>query len=181
VPAGRTATGLPFGVTFIAPGNADAALAGLGQAWCGETPAAVLRSPATEATLRLAVVGAHLSGLPLNSQLTERGATLVAATTTAPHYRLYALPGTTPPKPGLQRVGHGEAQAGAAIAVEVWAMPQAAVGSFLALIPAPLGLGSIELADGSPVHGFLCEAHALVGAVDISAHGGWRAYLKSRA
>jgi allophanate hydrolase len=125
------------------------------------------------------VVGAHLSGLPLNSQLTERGATLVAATTTAAAYRLHALPGTTPPKPGLQRVATGALPAGAAIAVEVWAMPQSAVGSFLALIPPPLGLGSIELADGSTVHGFLCEAHALAGAQDISHHGGWRAYLQS--
>jgi allophanate hydrolase len=181
VPAGTTATGLPFGVTFIAPGNADAALAHVGAAWCGESPAAALRSPATEATLRLAVVGAHLSGLPLNSQLTERGARLLATTSTAARYRLHALPGTTPPKPGLQRVGPGDAKGGAAIAVEVWAMPQVAVGSFLALIPAPLGLGSVELADGSTVHGFLCEAHALAGAADISEHGGWRAYLQSRA
>jgi allophanate hydrolase len=121
------------------------------------------------------VVGAHLSGLPLNGQLVERGAHLVQATRTAPLYRLYALPGTTPPKPGLQRVAEG----GAAIEVEVWAMPQAAVGSFLALIPAPLGLGSLLLADGSAVHGFLCEAHALAQAHDITAHGGWRAYLAS--
>ncbi len=173
VPAGHTGCGLPFGVTFIAPGHFDAALAGLGGAWCGEAPAAALRSPATEATLKLAVVGAHLSGLPLNGQLTKRGATLLHSTTTAAAYRLYALPGTTPPKPGLLRVAAG----GVAVAVEVWAMPQTAVGSFLALIPPPLGLGSIELADGSPVHGFLCEAHALAGATDISQHGGWRAYL----
>jgi len=119
------------------------------------------------------VVGAHLSGLPLNSQLVERGAHCVAATTTTPSYRLHALPGTTPPKPGLQRVTTG----GAAIELEVWAMPMTAVGSFLALIPAPLGLGSIELADGRQVHGFLCEAHALQGARDITHFGGWRAYL----
>ncbi|MEO6745109.1 MAG: allophanate hydrolase [Caldimonas sp.] len=131
--------------------------------------------PASRPTLPIAVVGAHLSGLPLNSQLVERGATLRETTQTAPHYRLYALPGTTPPKPGLLRVPDG----GVAIAVEVWDMPTDAVGSFLALIPAPLGLGSIELADGGHVHGFLCEAHALTGAADISAHGGWRAYLAS--
>jgi allophanate hydrolase len=129
------------------------------------------------ATLPIAVVGAHLSGLPLNGQLTERGATLLQATTTAAAYRLYALPGTTPPKPGLQRVPAGES--GAAIAVEIWSVPQSAVGSFLALIPPPLGLGSVELADGRHVHGFLCEAHALAGAIDISAHGSWRAYLQS--
>ena len=185
VPAGFTDRGLPFGVTLIGPGGADAALARWGQRWtqagsAAPAPAEVrptppMRWPATEPTIPIAVVGAHLSGLPLNGQLVERGAHLVQATRTAPLYRLYALPGTTPPKPGLQRVAEG----GCAIEVEVWAMPQAAVGSFLALIPAPLGLGSLQLADGTPVHGFLCEAHALAQADDITAHGGWRAYLAS--
>jgi allophanate hydrolase len=179
VPAGITVTGLPFGVTFIAPGNFDAALAGLGAQWCAESDSAPPTRPAVAATLPIAVVGAHLSGLPPNGQLTERGATLLQATITAAAYRLYALPGTTPPKPGLQRVAPGES--GSAIAVEIWDLPQAAVGSFLALIPPPLGLGSVELADGRHVHGFLCEAHALAGALDISAHGGWRAYLQSLA
>jgi allophanate hydrolase len=177
LPAGRTTSGLPFGVTFIAPGNFDAALARWGAQWCEESASRALAAPASEAVLPLAVVGAHLSGLPLNGQLTERGATLLSSTTTAASYRLYALPGTSPPKPGLQRVAMG----GSAIEVEVWAVPQSAVGGFLAQIPAPLGLGSIELADGSQVHGFLCEAHALAGAEDISQHGGWRNYLKSRA
>jgi allophanate hydrolase len=175
VPAGLTPAGLPFGVTFIGPANADAALAQLGRAWCGEAPSAGLRQPAAEPTLALAVVGAHLSGLPLNGQLTERGATLVEATTTAPCYRLYALPGTVPAKPGLEKTAIG----GGAIAVEVWAMPIPAVGGFLALIPPPLGLGSIELADGRHVHGFLCESHALMGAREITEMGGWRAYLQS--
>jgi allophanate hydrolase len=177
VPAGRTDRGLPFGVTFIGPAGHDAALAATGQAWTA-APAATgpLRAPAGEPVLPIAVVGAHLSGLPLNGQLTERRATLVRRTRTAPCYRLHELPGTVPPKPGLQRV----AQGGAAIELEVWAMPQADVGSFLALIPAPLGLGSLELEDGSTVHGFLCEAHALAGARDITAHGGWRAWLAAR-
>jgi allophanate hydrolase len=176
LPAGRTPGGLPFGVTAIAPGGFDVALL---QAWRGWASAAtgVMPLPAVQATLPLAVVGAHLSGLPLNGQLRERGATLVEATTTAPHYRLHALPGTTPPKPGLQRVAEG----GQAIALEVWAMPMHQVGSFLALIPPPLGLGSVQLADGRHVHGFVCEAHALAGAQDISHHGGWRAYLASLA
>jgi allophanate hydrolase len=134
-----------------------------------------LRRPQAEATMPIAVVGAHLSGLPLNGQLRERGATLLEATVTAPGYRLYALPGTTPPKPGLLRVADG----GASIAVEVWSVPQSALGSFLALIPPPLGLGSIELIDGRLAHGFLCEPHALVGARDITSFGGWRAYLRS--
>jgi allophanate hydrolase len=201
VPAGFTATaapggpavGLPFGITFIAAANADAALARFGAQWqramdlplggsrrhLEDLPATAAAgpAPAAEPTLALAVVGAHLSGLPLNGQLTERGASLLEATTTAPRYRLHALPGTTPPKPGLVRAAGGDD--GHAIAVEVWALPQRAVGSFLALIPPPLGLGSIELADGRWVHGFLCESHALAGAPDVSAFGGWRAYVAS--
>lgn len=176
LPAGTTPGGLPFGVTAIARGGLDAALLRAWRHWApGVEP--VLPSgpsPAVQPALPIAVVGAHLSGLPLNGQLTERGATLLEATRTAPAYRLYALPGTTPPKPGLLRVAEG----GAAIEVEVWALPQHAVGSFLALIPAPLGLGSVQLADGRQVHGFLCEPHALQGARDISAWGGWRAYLE---
>ncbi|WP_043113021.1 allophanate hydrolase-related protein, partial [Pseudacidovorax intermedius] len=125
----------------------------------------------------IAVVGAHLTGMPLNHQLIARGAVLVEATTTAPHYRLYALPGTTPPKPGLQR----EPGNGVPIALEVWSVPRAEVGAFLAQIPPPLGLGSVELADGRWVHSFICEAHALQGAEDVSAHGGWRAYIASRS
>ena len=190
VPGGFTAHGLPFGVTFIAPGHADAALARWGRTWQGaqalplgatqrlfvaqESPTTW---PASVETLPIAVVGAHLSGLALNGQLTERGATLHQATRTAPHYRLFALPGTTPPKPGLVRSAEG----GAGIAVEVWDMPVSAVGSLLALIPPPLGLGSIELADGRWVHGFLCEAHALAGAPEATSFGGWRSYLASLA
>jgi allophanate hydrolase len=109
----------------------------------------------------------------LNGQLVERGATLRESTRTAARYRLYALPGTTPPKPGLQRVADG----GSAIDVEVWDLPVAQLGSFVAMIPPPLCMGSVELADGRFVHGFLCEAHALADARDISRFGGWRAYL----
>jgi len=192
LPASVKPDGLPFGVTFIAAGGFDAALARLGRRWAalrqqplGATgvqrplppgPAAPQGPwPASEPTLPLAVVGAHLSGLPLNGQLLERGARLRARTSTAPHYRLYALPGTTPPKPGLLRTpGSGQA-----IEIEVWDMPRARLGSFLALIASPLGLGSIELTDGTQVHGFLCEPFALEGARDISHFGGWRAYLAS--
>lgn len=175
LPAGRAAQGLPFGVTMIARGGFDAALANAWRHWAAGPALPAGPQPATEAMLPLAVVGAHLSGLPLNGQLVERGATLLQATTTAPHYRLFALPDTTPPKPGLLRVADG----GHAIALEVWAVPMHAVGSFLALIPPPLGLGSVQLADGRHVHGFICEALALQGARDVSAFGGWRAYLQS--
>jgi allophanate hydrolase len=190
LPSGTAAAGLPFGVTFIGQAHADAALARWGQQWqartglplgaTGRTPGAATAQPLwplSKPTLPLAVVGAHLSGLPLNSQLLERGAVLRQATTTAPAYRLYALPGTTPPKPGLVRVAEG----GASLAVEVWDMPLNQLGSFLALIPQPLGLGTLELADGSTVHGFLCENIAVQDARDISSFGGWRAFLAAAA
>lgn len=194
VPSSLRADGLPFGITLIGPCGSDLALAELGQRYhhatglaqgaTGEPLPAPRPIPGLAAagadTLPIAVVGAHLSGMPLNGQLTERGATLLRATTTANAYRLHALPGTVPPKPGLQRVADGEGE-GAAIALEVWAVPLAQVGSFLALIPPPLGLGSVELADGSWVKGFICEGHALAGALDVTAHGGWRAYVASRA
>lgn len=194
LPAGRTAAGLPFGITVIGAARHDAALAAWGSDWqasldlplgglavrpseLASADATLLRAPAVRASLPIAVVGAHLSGMPLNGQLTERGARLLQATQTAARYRLFALPGTTPPKPGLQRCAEGEP--GHAIAVEVWDMPLDQLGSFLALIPAPLGLGSLELADGRTVHGFICEGHALKRAPDVSAFGGWRSYVQS--
>ena len=192
LPSRVAADGIPFGVTFIAPGGADAALARWGLDWeragpttlgarLRETRAAdraPVRMPLSAPVLQLAVVGAHLQGMPLHAQLTERGCRLMARTRTAAAYRLFALANTTPPKPGLARVA--ETQPGHAIDVEVYDMPQDKVGSFLALIPPPLGLGSVELADGRWVKGFICEAHALAGALDISAHGGWRAWQASR-
>jgi allophanate hydrolase len=187
VPSSIRPDGLPFGITLVGPCGSDWQLAELGQRYhpaTGLTQGALGEAlPAMQAlggagqlpSLPLAVVGAHLSGMPLNSQLTERGARLAQSTHTAAHYRLYALPGTTPPKPGLRRV----AGQGAAIAVEVWDMPLQHVGSFLALIPPPLGLGKLELADGSWVTGFICEGHALDNALDVTEHGGWRAYMAS--
>ncbi len=127
-------------------------------------------------TMLIAVVGAHLKGQPLNAQLTERNATLIAEAQTAPHYRLYALKGTVPPKPGLERVEDGK---GHRIEVEIWEMPIENVGSFLKLVPSPLGIGTIQLENGNVVKGFICEPLALKDAVDISHHGGWRAYLRT--
>ena len=190
VPSSLRADGLPFGVTLIGPCGSDWQLAGLGQRLHQSTglkqgstglnlpKGQSIRAPAapkTEAMMAVAVVGAHLTGMPLNGQLTERGARLVQTTSTAAHYRLYALPNTTPPKPGLKRV----TAKGAAIAVEVWDMPVSQLGSFLALIPAPLGLGKVELTDGSWVTGFICEGFALDAAQDVTTHGGWRAYIQS--
>ena len=162
IPAGTRASGVPFGVQLIAPPLRDALLCAIG----GRLEAR---------TRRLAVVGAHLDGQPLNHQLTSRGARLVATTATAPEYRLVALPGTVPPKPGLARTPDG----GAAIEVEVWELGEAEFGSFVAEVPPPLAIGTLALADGSRVSGFVCEPWALDGAEDISRHGGWRAYLAS--
>lgn len=188
VPSSLRDDGLPFGITLIGPCASDWQLAELGQRYHHATglplgatgkalpapqPIAGLRD---EPMVRVAVVGAHLSGMPLNGQLSERGARLLTAAETAPHYRLFALPGTTPPKPGLVRVTDG---AGGRIAVEIWEMPTAQYGSFVALIPAPLGIGMLELADGSLVQGFVCEGHATHGATDITHMGGWRTYIAS--
>jgi len=123
------------------------------------------------------VVGAHLSGMPLNGELTRRGATFLRAARTAPEYRLYALNGGPPQRPGLLRASAG----GCAIAVEVWALDRAAFGDFVATIPAPLGIGTLRLDDGTSVLGFLCEAAATEDARDITAAGGWRAYVASLA
>lgn len=188
VPSSLRPDGLPFGITLVGPCGSDLQLAELGQRYHHATGLAqgatgeALPPPAdlglaAPAMVKVAVVGAHLSGMPLNGQLTERGAVLLEKTHTAAQYRLYALPGTVPPKPGMVRVPPAE---GAAIAVEVWQMPLAQYGSFVALIPAPLGIGSLQLADGSSVQGFLCEALAIEGATDITHLGGWRRYIESR-
>ena len=124
--------------------------------------------------MRIAVVGAHLSGGPLNHQLTSRGATFVTTTRTAPVYRLFALP-TEPPKPGLLRVAAGAPQAGA-VDVEVWELEPAGFGSFVDEIPSPLGIGRVLLEDGTDVAGFVCEPFAIDGADEITHFGGWRAY-----
>jgi allophanate hydrolase len=176
VPAGVRPNGLPFGISLIAPAFHDEMLCALGMRWQGE------RGPVVGATsvarpVRLAVVGAHLSGQPLNRELVDRQARLVRAGRTAREYRLYALAGTTPPKPGLVRVTDGT---GEGIEVEVWELSEAGFGSLVAAVPAPLAIGTVTLADGEPVKGFLCEAHAIQGAEDISAWGGWRAYRAGR-
>jgi allophanate hydrolase len=123
--------------------------------------------------IALAVAGAHLSGFPLNEQLTGLGATLVGTFKTSPGYRLFALANTVPPKPGLVR---DPAFAGAGIEVEVWSLSPVAFGSFVAALPAPMGIGRVTLADGTDVAGFICERYALDGATEITAYGGWRAY-----
>ncbi|APW37729.1 allophanate hydrolase [Rhodoferax koreense] len=191
VPSTMRPDGLPFGITFIGPCGSDWQLADLGQRYHHSTgltqgatgealppaqPIAGIKAASEVPMIRVAVVGAHLSGMPLNGQLTERGASLERTTETAPDYRLYALPNTVPPKPGLLRVAPGQ---GSRIAVEVWRMPAALYGSFVALIPHPLGIGTLSLADGSSVQGFICEPLALAGARDVSEFGGWRAYIAS--
>ena len=171
IPAGTTADGVPFGVNLFGRAFTDGALAGVAAALAGEPAILVPSAP----LVSVAVVGAHLTGQPLNHQLTSRSARLCSTTLTAPVYRLHAL-ATVPPKPGLVRMTDGS---GASIEVEVWQLTDEAFGSFVAEIPAPLGIGELQLADGSTVRGFICEPYALAGSPDITAFGGWRAYRAS--
>jgi allophanate hydrolase len=162
VPAGAV-DGLPFGVMLTGPAFADRALA-------------QLADRISAAAIDILVVGAHLRGQPLNHQLVTVGGSFVAEVQTQNVYHLYALP-TIPPKPGLLRV----ASDGTSIVGEVWRLPAAGFGAFVASLPEPMAIGSVQLADGSRVSGFLCEPAALTDASDISRFGGWRAYLGSRA
>lgn len=179
VPAGFQNDGLPFGITLVAPAHQDAPLLHLAARFCNDALADVQVTAAQGGRVHVAVCGAHLAGLPLNHQLTRRGAHLVALTRSSPDYKLYALPGGPPYRPGMVRVKKGEA--GSAIEVEVWEMAAREFGSFVAGIPAPLGIGTLTLADGETVQGFVCEQYAVADAEDITRYGGWRAYLSSRA
>jgi allophanate hydrolase len=184
VPAGlRPSNGLPFGITLVGPAFSDDALLSLGARFhrslggdigvTGVPVAGQPPPPVKREGILLAVVGAHLRGQPLNHQLTSRRARFVRQTRTAPCYRLYALAKTVPPKPGLRRVAEKLPRG---IEVEIWALDEAAFGSFVAEIPAPLGIGALELEDGASVKGFICEAIGLDGARDITEFGGWLAF-----
>lgn len=186
LPAGMRDDGLPFGITLIGAAWQDTSLGEFGKRWQqslkgtrGATglalPTATTPDTPPQGHIRLAVVGAHLTGMRLNSQLTERQARLVETTHTSGDYRLFALPGTTPPKPGLVK-----AQDGKPIIVELWDMPMDQFGSFVALIPAPLGIGTLTLVDGRQAKGFICESLATTDAEDITEFGGWRAYINAR-
>ena len=182
VPSSLRGDGLPSSVTLIAPSGADGLIAGVAAAIHARSSTSVSPPPPTQARppsgrVEIAVVGAHLSGLPLNRELVELGAAFSREVETTPDYRLFALPGSSPAKPGLLRVGDG---AGAAIKAEVWTLDLAGLGAFVAKIPAPLGIGTVRLSDGGSVKGFLVEAEAVKAAEDVSRFGGWRAYLKSR-
>jgi allophanate hydrolase len=179
VPAGWRGNHTGFGVTLIGPAWADRALLALAERYEAAAPkpeAPPLDLGDRPETIRLAVVGAHLHGMPLHWQLTSRQARLAASTTTAPTYNLYAMANTVPPKPALVHVG----EAGAAIAVEVYEVPTAAFGSFVAEVPGPLAIGSVTLASGEVVKGFVAEPRATTGAEDITHLGGWRAYIARR-
>jgi allophanate hydrolase len=190
VPSGfDQADHLPAGVTLVGPAFSDDALApladalhrkaapGMGRDKKAGLPSASIVQRQPDSLVPIVVVGAHLTGMPLNKELTGPGGRLIKKCRTASDYKLFALPNTTPAKPGLVRepgyLGNG-------LAVEVWALPPAAFGEFVARIPAPLGIGKVTLDDGSQISGFLCEAHAVAGAEDITSHGGWRAFIESR-
>ena len=188
LPAFMTEGHVPGGITLLAPGGHDARLAEIGRVFHADTqlPLGALKMPqpplsaspvaAADDEIAVAVVGAHLSGLPLNGDLRSLGARLIEATKTAPDYKFYALNGTVPPKPGLLRVDAGK---GSAVEVEVWALPKTAFGTFIDGVGAPLSIGTVVLADGRGVKGFLMEAAAVAGASDISSFSGWRKYLAS--
>ncbi|SDG98252.1 allophanate hydrolase [Pseudomonas benzenivorans] len=186
VPAGFMQNGLPWGVTLFGRACTDQYLLSLADALQRQTelPLAGGRVPdfgapagvARNDRARLVVCGAHLDGLALNWQLRQRGGRLLETTASSADYRLYALAGGPPARPGMLRVAEG----GVAVAVELWELPSAELGSFLTGIPAPLGLGKVQLADGRWESGFICEPYGLEGATDISQFGGWRAYLQSK-
>jgi allophanate hydrolase len=184
LPAAMRADGIPFGITLLAPAGRDALLASIGRVFHADTKltlgangvaqaplAPLLASSADE--IPIAVVGAHLSGMALNSELKALSARLIEATRTAPDYKLYALQ-TTPPKPGMLRVAAGK---GASIELEIWSLSPAAFGKFVNAIPAPMAIGTIRLADGRSIKGFLVEPEVLGDARDITSYGGWRAYM----
>ena len=190
LPASLDDQSMPFGITLLAPSGQDARLASLGRVFHADTglPLGALGLAQPELApigdrlrhgeVAIAVVGAHLSGMALNGELKALDGRLLRATRTADDYRLYALRGTAPPKPGLLRV---EAGLGAAIEVEVWALTTEAFGAFVANVPPPMSIGSVRLGDGSAVKGFLVEPQATVGARDISQYGGWRAFMTEAA
>ena len=188
VPVAQREDGYPGGVTLIGPSGADALISTIADAlyektspplgatsWTAPQRASPVTTPNTNET-EIVVVGAHMSGLPLNSQLTKRGARFLKVTQTSPDYRLYNLPGGPPMRPGLVRD-----HSGAAIDIEIWALPLGSVGHFLIDIPSPLGLGTIKLKDGTSVPGFLCESIAAKDAEEITHFGGWRNFLNSLA
>jgi allophanate hydrolase len=189
LPASMKRDGTPFGVTVLAPGGSDALLASLGREFHADTklpmgatgaplPALAPLPAAPQAgEIAIAVVGAHMSGMALNGELKTHGARFLEAARTAPDYRLFALNGGPPARPGLLRVGAGE---GASIALELWALPADGFGRFVAAIPSPLSIGTLTLSDGRSVKGFLAEARGVEGARDISEFGGWRAFVAHR-
>jgi allophanate hydrolase len=172
VPAGTRADGLPFGLTFLAPAFSDATVTAAAARFAGEPDPA---PPHWSRWATVIVIGAHLTGQPLNHQLTTRGGRLLRAALTAPQYQLYAL-ATEPAKPGLVRTDTG----GASIAAELWQMPRDRFGEFVLDVTAPLTIGTVELEDGSKHPGFLCEGAATATAPNITQYGGWLAYQETR-
>lgn len=179
VPAGTRHNRTGFGITLIGPADTDRALLTLADTYLAKAdlaPPPPLDLESVMQTVKLAVVGAHLKDMPLHWQLTSRDATFVEATHTAPTYRLYAMADSVPPKPALVH----SAEDGAAIAVEVYELGVAEFGSFTVEVPAPLAIGTVTLADGTSVKGFVAEPRALTGAEDITHLGGWRAYIAQK-
>jgi allophanate hydrolase len=170
-PAGFRSNGLPFGISFIGSAFSDEALLALAHRYLGAQDPLLEKAPGS---LEVAVAGAHLTGQPLNSELTCRGARLKKSCRTATGYRLYALQETNPPKPGLVR---DEQFAGPGIEVEVWLVPEGYLGGLVAAVAPPLAIGNVTLDSGESVKGFICEPYAISNAIEITRFGGWRSYL----
>ena len=189
LPAAMRPDGIPFGITLLAPAGKDAFLASIGREFHADThltmgasglpqpPLTPVHPGASSDEIAIAVVGAHLSGMALNWELKDLGGRLLEAASTAPDYKLYALD-TTPAKPGMLRVDAGT---GASVAIEIWALPVAAFGRFVAAIPPPLSIGTVRLADGRSVKGFIVESADVAGGRDISSFGGWRKFMTEKA
>jgi len=173
MPAGAYGSGVGFGVTLIGPAGTDRALIEAAKALFPASAPPPLDMEERMETVKLAVVGAHLKDMPLHWQLTSRDAKFVGEAKTAPTYRLYAMTDTAPPKPALVHTGDD----GASIALEIYELDVAAFGSFVAEVPPPLAIGTVTLADGSMVKGFVAEPRAIANAEDITSLGGWRAYV----
>ena len=188
VPASMRADGIPFGITLLAPASNDAMLASVGRVFHADTklkvgakgvtqpPLAVIPKTLRKDEVAVVAVGAHMSGMALNHELTSLGGRLIEATITAPDYKLFALKGTTPPKPGMLRVAENS---GSGIKIEVWALPLKNFGAFVAGVPSPLSIGTIKLQDSSIAKGFLVEAEAVRDARDITSFGGWREFMSA--
>ena len=186
-PADILDNGLPFGISFVGKAFDDTKLTSIAKLWMDQAgisigatdwkypPSNITDRHGTLSKVEIAVCGAHLEGLPLNFQLLDRDATLIKKTNTSKSYRFYALAGGPPYRPGLIR----DEENGEKIEIEIWQLPTAGFGSFVANIPPPLGIGKVETESGEWITSFICEGYAIETAEDITRYGSWRNFLEN--